>query len=244
MNLAPDNPEGCVLCGVFSVQQPGARAISVITKTPACLHLVTCLNCKKCQCRTCCVTLHGLVDALSQLPSTGPVEALAIRQDKWFVTVKSLIELTPEDFHGKVIQFGSCCSFTATIPKAPHTLVMPHKSLKFVHDHGSHVLPGSDGDNSDAEYVPPREKCKFVQKVLKYGRTQNKSAVDFLHQYHDGSHLSSKSDGDNPFPCAKQINRKRRKRGRDEFSTNRYEGSLHLVQFTLILLAGEDNAHL
>ena len=121
---------------------------------------------------------------------------------------------------------------------------MPHKSLKFSHGHGSYVLPGSDGDDSDAEYVPSREKCKLVQKVLKHGRTQNKSAVDFLHQYHDGTHLSSKSKGDNPFPCAKQINRQRRKRGRDDFSTSRYEGSLHLVQFTLILLAEADNAHL
>ena len=205
MPPATDNPEGCMLCGVFSVHQPGDRAVSIITKTPAYLHLVTCLNCNKCQCRTCCVTLHCLVDAVSKLRSTDPVEALAICQDKWFLTVKSLIELEPEDFHGKVIQFGSCCSFTATIPKSPHTLIMPQKSLKFVHDHGSHVLPGSDGDDSDAEYVPSREKCKLVQKVLKHGRTQNKSAVDFLHQYHDGTHLFSKSKGDNPFPCAKQI---------------------------------------
>jgi len=157
--------------------------------------------------------------------------------------------LDPLAFNNTTIPVSHCCSFTSTIGKSPPAI---SSSLPKSTNHHipNEIFSTGNSSDSDSEYLPHKVIQKKTTSAIKHKSTNNPSALDFLHLYHDvekPSPLLPHGPPLCPIKVIKLKNKRAKARGKNpgnHFIHHRYLGALVLHQFGIALLAQADNNNL
>ena len=207
-----------------------------------------CKLCKKHICFSCCTELHNLLTQFTKKRHILLEEKHAILTNPWYINVHKLL-LDPLAFNNTTIPVGHCCSFTSTIGKSPPAIsISLPKSIN--HHIPNEIFSTGNSSDSDSEYLPHNVIQKKTTSAIKHKSTNNPSALDFLHLYHDDKKPSPLLPHGPPLCPIKVIKLKyKRAKARGKTPLNhlihhRYLGALVLHQFGIALLAQADNNNL